>query len=56
MVTHCVLSSMQAVIWSSGDDDGQTAGGAWNAFSIPLELDESITAVDFAPVAISGDR
>jgi len=45
-----VLSVTQAVVWS-GSGDGLT--GDWKAFSVPLELTEPITAVDFAPVGLS---
>jgi len=28
----------------------------WQAFSVPLELGDSITAVDFAPVGLAAQR
>jgi len=40
----------QAVVWSA---DLETD---WKAFSVPLELEESITAVDFSSVGISDGR
>jgi len=40
----------QAVVWSA---DLETD---WKAFSVPLELVESTTAVDFSSVGISDGR
>ena len=58
-VTCCILFTMQAVVWSgSGDvrtDSGDHAAD-WKAFSVPLELEDSITAVEFAPVGLSTGR
>jgi len=54
-----VLLTRQAVVWSGSDSDFADSGdnaADWKAFSTPLELDDSITAVDFAPVGLSTGR
>jgi len=51
---------MQAVIWSdsgskqNGSGDHQVV--SWKALSVPLELSDSITAVDFAPGCLFNGR
>jgi len=50
---------LQAVVWSESVSAHTRSGDSvtdWKAFSIPLELDDSITAVDFAPVGLSTGR
>ena len=39
------------VVTESGDHVAD-----WKAFSVPLELEDSITAVDFASVGLSNER
>jgi len=54
-----LISAIQAVVWtdfSSGLIHGADDEASWKAFSVPLELSESITAVDFAPVGIAAER
>jgi len=47
---------VQAVVWTDHSSGLAQYGDAkppdWKAFSVPLELRESITAVDFAPVGL----
>ena len=51
------LRSMQAVVWTSrGLIQNADQNADWKAFSIPLELSDSITAVDFAPVGVAAER
>jgi len=53
------LFAIQAVVWtdsSSGLVQNADHKAEWKAFSIPLELHESITAVDFAPVGLAAER
>ena len=58
-VTRCILFTMQAVVWSGSGDvrtDGGDHAADWKAFSVPLELEDSVTAVDFAPVSLFTGR
>ena len=46
-------------MWSGSNTEQNGSGddvANWKAFSVPLELDDSITAVDFAPVGLSSGR
>ena len=57
--TQQSLFAVQAVIWTdSGSGLVQNADDKadWKAFSVPLELHDSITAVDFAPVDLAAER
>jgi len=54
-----LLYPLQAVVWSNSNAEHSDSGDhvtRWKAFSVPLELDDSITAVDFAPVSLSTGR
>ena len=50
----------QAVVWSDSGSEHSGTGddhvASWKAFSVPLELTDSVTAVDFAPVSLPNAR